>query len=139
MNLRLFSILLLLFLIGLSGLALGQQARTLNSTSPGERFEVESYLKKGQLNIIFLSSPLSQPAQELEAALVKLTEKNKGIALGKLLVDRTSSEKVDWTSPLARQFNLRWLPLVFVYDGEKKLIAQGYDARKLVVKMMSEQ
>lgn len=118
-----------------SGLS-AQELRTLNSSSPGQRFEATDYLKRDKTNIVVFVSQQSEECQRFELNLKKLASADRVIGL--VDIDRADKSDVDWKSPLVRQHNLRELPYVMIFDGNKELEAEGHEARKLILKWLDE-
>jgi len=125
-------LLLLLWLLLLSLPGLSQTRDQWNTSSPGERFEVHDNLKREELTVVVFYSEKSEACQRFSQDLEALAQRDKGFKVGYLNIDRASAKTIDWTSPLARQYNLRAVPYVVVFEGKSKL-AEGYDARKLLL------
>lgn len=73
-------------------------------------------------------------APHLEA----LHGRREDIAVVAVDINRPDVKGIDWSSPVARQYELRSIPHFKVFDGEGRLIAEGDQAREMVVKWMSE-
>ena len=108
----------------------------LNRSSPGEPFEVKHYLDQRRLNLIVFYSAHCSASQELNSKLEQLAGQNKSLFIGLVNIDRKGAQEIDWKSPLARQYNLRVLPFVFILDKNKTTVAQGHEARKMVLELL---
>lgn len=119
-----------------SGLA-QPSLKTLNRDSPGRRFELEDYLRGDRLNVIVFSSRHSSACREMMKKLSTLASQNAELNVSLIDIDRPGSQSIDWRSPLVRQFNLRTLPYIQVYQG-RELEYEGHPARKWLLKRWDE-
>lgn len=113
-----------------------QDFRTLNSSQPGEPFDVKQYLRRGKTYIAVFRSAHSKDCLRLERALKDLSGKRRDLEVVLVDVDRKGSADIDWSSPLVRQYNLRALPYVYLIDDEGKTTSQGHSARKEILRML---
>jgi len=47
-------------------------------------------------------------------------------------INRPSVRGIDWTSPVAKQYQVRWVPFFRVYGGDGKIILEGHAASEQV-------
>lgn len=113
-----------------------QSLTQLNRSSPGEQFEVKHYLDQRRLNLIVFYSAHCSASQNLTKTLELLAEKNTSIRIGLVNIDRKGAQEIDWKSPLSRQYNLRVLPYIYILDRNKTTVAQGHEARKMVLEFL---
>lgn len=110
-----------------------QQLKTLNSSNPGEPFEVKQYLSREKLNVVVFYSAHSEPCRNLREALENLARRRRDLAISLVDVDRRGSQEIDWKSPLVRQYNLRLVPYVYLIDANGESLVEGYEARKRIL------
>jgi hypothetical protein len=125
-------IITLLLLVPLSA----QEHKVLNSSYPGEPFEVKQYLERDTVNVVVFWSRHSPSCEKLDLALKRLHRGRDDLAVSLVDVDRKDSAEIDWRSPLVRQYNLRTLPYVYILDGQGAILSQGQEARKEILKML---
>lgn len=113
-----------------------QKHKVLNSSYPGEPFEVKQYLERDTINVVMFWSRHSPSSEELDQALNRLHRGRNDLVVSLVDVDRKDSNEIDWRSPLVRQYNLRVLPYVYILDGGGKTISEGYEARKQILEML---
>ena len=132
------SFLTVVTLLLLSSVVLAQTSlKTLNGNAPGQRFELQDYLRTDSVNVVVFYSRYSPACQRVIAKLDRLAENNEALNITLVDIDRPDQQKIDWRSPLVRQFNLRTLPHVQVYQG-RQLESEGYSARKWLLKRWDE-
>ena len=64
--------------------------------------------------------------------LDELHRRRDDVAVVKVDINRPDVRKIDWQSPVAKQFALRSIPHFKIFDGEGKLISEGNEARDTV-------
>lgn len=97
---------------------------------------MKHYLDERRLNLIVFYSVHCSASQDLTKKLELLAEKNKSIHIGLVNIDRKGAQEIDWKSPLVRQYNLRVLPFIYILDKNKTTVAQGHEARKMVLELL---
>jgi len=133
-SLRLIPILLLLLL--LSPVA-AQLPEPYNGKEPGVRFDLEENLPRmGRRTVIFFS-PNSEASLEFLEAITPLLREDSENGYLLLNVDRAGAEEIDWKSPLVRQFNIKQVPYVEVYDQRVKTLS-GHEARLQILNELDE-
>lgn len=128
-------LLLLLIFVGVAS-AQPSNVRILNKGQEGQRVVIDDYLSRGKLNLVQFTSRNCPACRALAPKLEALVQKESGLVLNLLQIDRPEATTTDWQSPLARQYELRSVPFFKLYDGSGKLLADGEAARKLVAKML---
>lgn len=122
---------LLLILLALSSSPTLAQ-RVWNASSPGQRFEVKDNLRRDGRSVVVFVSGNSSQCREFRDQLEPLHD---DLSINFLQVDRPKKSSIDWKSPLCRQYNLRELPHVVIFEG-KEQVASGYEARKLLLRRL---
>lgn len=132
---------LLFAALWLPGASLAQPAnyRVMNRGKEGQVFAITEFLTRGKVNLVVFVSPACPYSQALDPRLSALASRRPDLAIGRVVIDRPGSNGIDWQSPLARQYEVRSVPLFKIYDASGKLQAEGETARKMVAKMLLEQ
>ena len=102
----------------------------------GERVELTDYLVPGKTVIFDFTSKYCPPCRMYEEPLKALHQKRADIAVVKVDINRPGVKKIDWDSPVAKQYGMGSIPRLKIFGPDGKLIAEdiGDDkpARKLV-------
>ncbi len=114
-------------------------ADAVNSDNPGEEVDVKKYLQAGKTNIIDFYSDYCGPCRKISPFLVKLDERREDIVVIKIDINRRGVKRIDWGSPLAKQYKLRSIPHFQVYDGQGKLTSEGREAFAKIVDILTKE
>ncbi|HEX9781160.1 MAG TPA: thioredoxin family protein [Opitutaceae bacterium] len=106
--------------------------------SRGDRVDITEWLVPGKVTIFDFTSEYCPPCRMIAPHLEALHGRREDIAVVAVDINRPDVKGIDWSSPVARQYELRSIPHFKVFDGEGRLIAEGDQAREMVVKWMSE-
>lgn len=102
----------------------------------GERVELTDYLVPGKTVIFDFTSKYCPPCQLYEEPLKVLHQKRPDIVVVKVDINRPGVKKIDWSSPVAQQYQMNSIPRFKIFGPDGKLLAAdiGDDkpARKLV-------
>jgi thiol-disulfide isomerase/thioredoxin len=112
--------------------------RAVNSFNPGMEFDIQAYLKKGKTNIIDFYSEYCPPCRKISPLIVKLGRQRPDLAVLQVDINRKGIKGIDFFSPLARQYNLQFVPYFQIYDPEGNLLKQGQEATMEVVLMLAQ-
>jgi thiol-disulfide isomerase/thioredoxin len=102
--------------------------QAVNAFNPGAEFEVESYLQKGKINIVDFFSDYCPPCRQISPLLKKLDKQRLDLVVLPVDINRKGFKGIDFYSPLARQYELSYVPFFRIYDGEGNLSKQGQEA-----------
>lgn len=117
----------------------GKQEEAINTTTPGNRVDIESYLLKGKVNIVDFYSDYCAPCRKISPMLQQLDKKREDIVVITLDINRPGIEKIDWGSPLAQQFNIKSIPFFMIYNQQGKLMNQGNGAFAVVTQLFADE
>lgn len=110
--------------------------------SQGQQINLADYLVPGKTTIFDFMSQYCPPCRAYSQPLATLHAKRDDIVVVKVDINRPDVKKIDWQSPVAREFQLQSIPHFKVYSPDGKLIAEDgtetYDARTLVDKFLGE-
>ena len=102
----------------------------------GERIELADYLVPGKTVIFDFTSKYCPPCQIYEEPLKALHQKRDDIAVVKVDINRPGVKKIDWDSPVAKQYQMGSIPRFKIFGPDGKLLAEDIGdtkpARKLV-------
>lgn len=141
MRIRLFGMMCALFsLVALSSPILAEDTayRTINADKAGERVEIAPHLVEGKMNIVDFYSYFCPPCKAIAPALEALVAKDPNVVVSTIDINRPGTRGIDWSSPVARQFNLRSIPHFKIYDDKGELVAEGQEAKDMVMEMMAK-
>ena len=68
--------------------------------------------------------------------LAELAKARQDLVVNQVNIDREGSTHIDWQSPLAQQYSVRFTPYYKIYDPNGKVIAKGEEAAQRVSKMV---
>lgn len=120
--------LVLLAILGYLFLAQKGRSYAVNAYDPGAELEIDTLLQKGKTNIVDFYSDYCPPCKKISPLLRELGRKRPDLAILAVDINRKGVKGIDWTSPLARQFELRSIPHFKIYDGDGKLLKEGQEA-----------
>lgn len=110
------------------------------SIAQGQEVSLADFLVTGKTTIFDFTSEYCPPCRVYAEPLLELHQKRDDLAVVKVDINRPEMHKIDWSSPVARQYNLRSIPHFKIYGPDGKLIAEdiGGDraARALVDKWL---
>ncbi len=106
--------------------------------SHGEQVTLTDYLVPGQTAIFDFSSEYCPPCTGISPYLQRLARDRDDIILVTVDINRPGHEGIDWGSPVARQYDLRRIPAFKIYGPEGELVAEGDQARQMVIRWLQE-
>jgi len=108
--------------------------------SQGAEVKLAEFLVPGKTTIFDFTSEYCPPCRAYAEPLLLLHQKRADVAVVKVDINRSEVHRIDWDSPVARQFELRSIPHFKVYGPDGKLIAEDTTdarfARVLVDKLL---
>jgi thiol-disulfide isomerase/thioredoxin len=100
--------------------------------SQGQEIDLNAHAVKGRTTIFDFTSEYCPPCRAIAPKLDALHAKRADIVVVKVDINRPGIEKIDWQSPVAKQYALRSVPHFKVFGPDGKLQAEGDAARQLV-------
>ncbi len=100
---------------------------------------LEDLLHSDKINIVDFYSDYCPPCVRIAPLLASLREKRKDIAVIKIDINRPGIKKIDWESPVAKQFNLRSIPYFMIFDGNKTRTHEGKEAYQHIMGLLKEE
>lgn len=114
------------------------RSHAVNAFQPGAEFSVAAHLRRGKTNIVDFYSEYCPPCRRISPLLAELGKKRPDLAVIKVDINRKGVQGIDWSSPVARQFNLSSIPHFKIYDGEGRLLQEGQEAYAQVMNMLAQ-
>jgi len=109
-----------------------------NAGRTGQTLSVKSLLVKGKTTLVDFYSPYCPPCVRLAPIMAQLAEKRSDLAIIKVNINRMEVVGIDWSSPLAQQYQIRQVPYFMIFSPQGKLQAQGRDAVQTVQRWLQE-
>jgi thioredoxin len=116
----------------------GTAYRTINADKAGEKIEIAPHLVEGKLNIVDFYSEFCPPCKAFAPDLAELSTKDPNVVVSTIDINRPGTRGIDWNSPVAQQFQLRSIPHFKIYNAQGDLVAEGQQAKDLVLEMMKD-
>lgn len=110
--------------------------RVINASSPGQEIDIKRFLVKGKINVFDFYSEFCPPCKRISPYLEQLADKDAGVVVNKVDINRADVQGIDWDSPVVNQYGFQNVPHFIIYDARGKKIAEGDDARKKVFELM---
>jgi len=129
-------LLLILAVVTVSSAAAATKGPEPLVVAHGESVKLADYLVPGKTVIFDFTSKYCPPCQHYEEPLKALHRKRADIVVVKVDINRPGVQKIDWDSPVAKQYGMNSIPRFKIYGPDGKLIAEdtreNRPARKMV-------
>ncbi len=106
--------------------------------SQGQKVDLADHMVPGKTTVFDFTSKYCGPCQAYNEPLAKLHTQRADVAVVKVDINRPEAKKIDWQSPVARQYGMNGLPHFKVYGPDGKLIVEGRKGRSFVDKLIAE-
>ena len=108
------------------------QPKSVEASNPievvtgGNEIDLNKHLASGKITLVEFYADWCGPCKMISPALEKMAKTDSGIALCKVDI-------VNWSSPVTRQYNIRSIPCVVVFDRKGQMIGvmRGVDPEAL--------
>ncbi|MBA3850144.1 MAG: hypothetical protein C0502_09140 [Opitutus sp.] len=104
----------------------------------GERIELADYLVPGKTVIFDFTSQYCPPCRMYDEPLKALHQKRADIAVVKVDVNRPGVKKIDWDSPVAKQYGMNSIPRFKIFGPDGKLLAEDIGDNKPARRLVNE-
>lgn len=104
----------------------------------GAEVDIGQYLVAGKTVIFDFTSRYCPPCEAIAPYLHRLNAKLDDLVVVEVDINRPETRKIDWQSPVARQYELTSIPHFKIYDGNGELAAEGDAAYKQIVGLIEE-
>lgn len=106
--------------------------------SHGQEIELTDYLVPGQTVIFDFFSEYCPPCMQIAPYMERLAEQRDDIVLVKVDINRPGVQGIDWSSPVARQYNLRSIPHFKIFGPDGEMQAEGDQARMMIMQWLQQ-
>jgi thiol-disulfide isomerase/thioredoxin len=130
--------LVLLAILAYLFLAQKNKSHAINAFNPGAEFDVEPYLQKGKITVVDFYSDYCPPCRQISPLLTKLDKQRQDLVVLAVDINRKEVKGIDFYSPLARQYNLQFVPYFRIYNADGKLTAEGQEAGPEILRMLAD-
>jgi thiol-disulfide isomerase/thioredoxin len=105
-------------------LAAGTKGAAPAHVSQGQEIKLSDYAVPGKITVFDFTSKYCGPCQVYNEPLAKLHAQRPDIAIVKVDINRPDVKRIDWQSPVAKQYGLQSIPHFKVYGPDGKLVAE---------------
>jgi thiol-disulfide isomerase/thioredoxin len=102
----------------------------------GEEVRIEDHVVAGKTTIFDFTSKYCPPCERISPMLDKLHADRADVVIVKVDINRADVKGIDWKSPVAQQYGLRFVPQFKVYGPDGKLQVEGEEASAFVQQMI---
>ncbi len=111
------------------------------SIAQGQSVNLADFLVPGKTTIFDFTSEYCPPCRAYAEPLLQLHQSRADIAVVKVDINRPDRHRIDWDSPVAKQYEMHSIPHFKIYGPDGKLIAEdttdNRPARALVNRWLS--
>jgi thiol-disulfide isomerase/thioredoxin len=101
--------------------------------SHGKTLDINSLACAGKVTVVDFSSDYCAPCVELAMFLIQTSKSYpERYAIRRVNINRPGFNGIDYQSPVSKQYNIRDLPLIVVYENKVK-VAEGSAARQWLI------
>ncbi len=125
--------------LGFLALTKGSSEQAANAYDPGEEVDIETLVHEGKTTIFDFYSDYCPPCRKISPLLKELDEKRENIVVVKIDINRKGVSRIDFGSPVARQYNLQYVPYFIIYDASGSRTHEGDKAGRQVVQLLYQE
>jgi thiol-disulfide isomerase/thioredoxin len=137
---RFFSLVAVLGALASTSISFAEDSKTKGPKpahiSHGEEVDIKEYIVAGKTTIFDFTSQYCPPCRAIAPKLDALHAAREDIAVVKVDINRPDVKRIDWESPVSKQYALRSVPHFKVFGPDGKLQAEGKEASALVYKLL---
>jgi thiol-disulfide isomerase/thioredoxin len=90
----------------------------------GREVSLADFLVPGKITIFDFTSEYCPPCRGYAEPLLLLHQKRDAVAVVKVDINRSEVHKIDWDSPVARQYGMQSIPHFKIYGPDGQLMAE---------------
>ena len=105
--------------------------------SEGKEVKLEDYAVKGKTTVFDFYSTFCPPCMKIAPEVEKLHATRADIVVVKVDVNRPGVKKIDWDSPVVKQFGLESIPHFKVYGPDGKLKVEDTSSSDAATKLVT--
>jgi Thiol:disulfide interchange protein len=102
----------------------------------GEEVNIADHAVPGKTTVFDFTSDYCPPCRRIAPLLDQLHASRDDIVVVKVDINRPDKKGIDWSSPVAKQYNIKSVPNFKIYGPDGKLQAEGQEAREIVIGML---
>lgn len=99
--------------------------------SQGAEVNLADFLVTGKITVFDFTSEYCPPCRRYAEVLLRLHQQRSDVAVVKVDINRVEMHKIDWDSPVARQYGLRSIPHFKIYGPAGELRAEDTTDQRL--------
>jgi thiol-disulfide isomerase/thioredoxin len=92
--------------------------------SQGAEVALQDFLVSGKITVFDFTSEYCPPCRGYSEPLLKLHQSRADLAVVKVDINRPGYNRIDWQSPVAKQYDLHSIPHFKVFGPDGKMIAE---------------
>jgi len=92
--------------------------------SQGREVDLKDFLVPGKITIFDFTSEYCGPCRAYADPLLHLHRQRPGIVVVKVDINRPEQHRIDWDSPVAKQYDMHSIPHFKVYGPDGKVLAE---------------
>jgi thioredoxin 1 len=104
-----------------------------NRGQEGESLDLSKVVSRGKFTLVDFWSPYCGPCLKMAPYMERLAARRSDLTVVKLNINRTGVQGIDWKSPLARQYNIKSVPFLVIFDKQGRKIAEGQKALNMFI------
>lgn len=104
----------------------------------GEPVQLVDHLVEGEITVFDFTSPYCPPCRQIAPWLDRLHREREDLSVVKVNINRPTKRGIDWGSPVAQQYGLKSIPAFAVYDADGEVMAEGNQAKAVVIGWLQE-
>ena len=114
-----------------------QAGNRIMTVGYGQEINLAGLAFPGKVTIVDFFSQGCGPCVQIRPLVHAAVERNPGLALRVVDINRPGTQGIDWGSPVARQNGLSSIPFFVVFDGKGEEIARGSTATNMVLNLIN--
>lgn len=102
----------------------------------GREVNIQDYVVPGKVTIFDFTSEYCPPCRAIAPRLHKLHADRADIVVVEVDLNRPGVQGIDWSSPVAQQYQMQSIPAFKIYGANGKLMAEGDEAYAQVYNLL---
>ncbi len=102
------------------------------SIAQGREVNLTDFLVTGKTTLFMFTSEYFPPCRDFAEVLLQLHQQRDDLAVVKVDINRIEVHKIDWESPVVKQYAIPSLPFFKIVGPNGQLLAEGKPARAQV-------
>lgn len=107
-------------------------AKVINESNPGEKVDINNFVKKGKISIFDFYSEYCPPCRQIGPMLHTLDSQRDDIVVMKIDINRPGVTGIDWGSPVIRQYGINSIPHFIIFEANGGKLVGGAAYQKVI-------